>query len=780
MPTPRSSSRGLVPLTAVAVLVASCLELTSDMAVVQARQAPSAIVKSAAAATTPTDPGWPRAYTTTSGAHVQIYQPQIARWDDQKHLVAYIAVVYQPRGAGKPVLGTIKVEADTMVALEQRLVNFGTLKITETNFGPAGREQVRAIVGEIEGALPEFERVIALDRVLAGLDKSRILPKNVEGVKADPPVIFFSTKSAVLVAFDGDPIWSPIKDSDLKYAINTNWDVFEHGPSRTLFLRNDHVWLKAGAITGPWTPAGTLPASFNRLPSDDNWKDVKTSLPGRRIAAGEVPVVFVTTSPAELILLRGAPSYLTVSDDSRLLWVNNTESDVFRLGKAGPVYYLVAGRWFSAPDFGGPWTFATPSLPPEFQRISVEHPRSRVLASVPGTPQAAEAVVLAQIPQTARVSRKELKAPEVIYHGDPQFQPIERTSLQRAVNTDRDIIKVGDLYYMCFQGVWFMSKSPRGPWEVASVIPAQIYSIPVSSPVHNVTYVTVVNQDPDWVVFSTGAGYSGVTIAWGCVVWGTGWYYPPYVWYSGAYPIYYPFYPTYGYAAWYNPSIASFERGAVAYGPYGGVGAAARYNPYTGTYSRGAMAWGPYGANGVAQAYNPRTGTYGQTRQGSGVYGSWGSSYVQRGDDWVHTARATNRATGNTARVTRTDDGAVVSRTGPGGSSFVAAGEEGIYAGRDGNVYRRGEDGGWQKYENGEWGSTQRPGESAVAKGRERAASGGATPDGSTIGQLEHDRAARAEGAQRARERGAVGAGGGAAGSYRPRGGSPRRGGRGR
>ena len=68
-----------------------------------------------------------------------------------------------------------------------------------------------------------------------------------------------------------------------------------------------------------------------------------------------------------------------------LLWVSNTESDVFRMGKTGPVYYLVAGRWFSAPDFTGPWTFATPSLPADFKKIPLEHERSRVLASVPGT-----------------------------------------------------------------------------------------------------------------------------------------------------------------------------------------------------------------------------------------------------------------------------------------------------------------------------------------------------------------------------------------------------------
>jgi hypothetical protein len=85
--------------------------------------------------------------------------------------------------------------------------------------------------------------------------------------------------------------------------------------------------------------------------------------------------------------------------------VSNTDSDVFRLGKTGPIYYLVAGRWFSAPDFTGPWTFATQNLPPDFKKIPLEDERSRVLASVPGTDQAAEAVLLAQIPQTARVSR---------------------------------------------------------------------------------------------------------------------------------------------------------------------------------------------------------------------------------------------------------------------------------------------------------------------------------------------------------------------------------------
>jgi hypothetical protein len=754
---------------AIAVLTACAIVLPSIQHVSIAQPAKAAPVS----APGPVDGGWPRAYVTPADAQVVIYEPQIASWDGRERMVAYAAVSYQAQGAASPSLGTVKIEAGTAVSLDSRLVRFSPLKITETNFGTLGRDQVRELAAEIDRSIPDEERMIALDRVLAGIDKSQIVPHNIDGVKADPPAIFYSTQPALLVNFDGEPIWSPIPENDLKFAVNTNWDVFLHEPSKTYYLRNDRAWLKASDVRGAWSAAGPLPASFSKLPADENWTDVKASLPGA--AAGQKPVpVFVSTTPAELILLRGEPVYSAVSRTS-LLWVSNTDSDVFRLGRSGPLYYLVAGRWFSAPAFAGPWTFATPNLPADFKKISLEHPRSRVLASVPGTSESAEAVLLARVPQTARVNREQIDAPKVTYQGDPQFQPIDQTTVSRAVNTDKDIIKVGDLYYMCFQGVWFMGRSPTGPWEVTGSVPNQIYEIPASSPAHNVTYVTVVEEEDDWVTFAAVAGYTGMMVAWGCAVWGTGWYYPPYVWYGGFAPIYYPFYPTYGYGAWYNPWTGGYGRGAAWYGPYGGAGVGARYNPATGTYARGAAAWGPYGARGVAEAYNPRTGTYARTQQGAGVYGSWGSTSVQRGNQWAQTARVTNRATGTTTRVTQgSGGGGAITRRGPqGNAGVVRTGSGDVYAGRDGNVYRR-QDGSWQKYDNGSWGSVDRPtprdraGASGTAGATQRPASGS-----NTVSQLDRDRAARTQGTARTRYYTPARAGGDrAAGSYRPSGGT--------
>jgi hypothetical protein len=720
------------------------------------------------------DGGWPRAYNAPSGAMFILYQPQIASWTDQKHVVAFIAVSYTPKGAPKPALGTIKIEADTGVAVPERLVSFNDFKITDAKFPTLSADQVKTASDEIASHVPRDERVIALDRMLASIDKSQIVPKNVEGLKADPPAVFYSTTPAVLVNIDGDPIWSPIQSNDLKYAVNTNWDLFQYPPTGTFYLRYNQGWLQASETAGPWKAAGTLPASFSKLPADDNWKEVKAAVPGTKLTAESAPKVFVSSKPAELILLRGAPVYLLVTG-TKLLWVNNTESDVFRFGKGGPVYFLVSGRWFSAPDFTGPWTFATQTLPEDFKKIPVEHQRSRVLASVPGTEQAAEAVLLAGIPQTGRVDKKQVKAPDVAFQGDPQFQAIETTTVARAVNTDKDIIKVGDLYYMCYEGVWFMSKAASGPWEVTGAVPQQIYEIPPSSPSYNVTQVTVVEDNSDAVVYATAAAFTGMMVAWGCVVWGTGYYYPPYVGYGGFYPAYYPHYPTYGYHASYNPWTGAYSRGVAAYGPYGGAGVGSRYNPRTGTYSRGAAAYGPYGSRAAGQAYNPRTGTYGATRQGSNVYGSWGQTGVQRGDQWATTSRATNNVTGATTRRTQTSGGgSAVTRTGQGGTGGVAkTGSGDMYAGRDGNVYRN-TGSGWQQANNGGWNSVQQPTQQQRDQAQQRATqtrdSAASNPN---VGQLNKDSAARSEGAQRTRDAGAVNSGSRSAnpGSYRPSGG---------
>jgi hypothetical protein len=202
------------------------------------------------------------------------------------------------------------------VAVSERLVKFTDLKITESNFPTLQKEQTREVVEEVDKAMPDEERVIGLDRVLASVDRSQIMPKNIDGVKGDPPAIFFSKTAAALVNIDGDPIWSPIKDNDLKYAVNTNWDLFSHEPSKIYYLRHDASWLQASDVKG--RGRGRQAArQLQEAAADDNWKDVKAALPGKTLSADRCPRSSSAPRPAELILMHGEPKYEPVPAPDR-------------------------------------------------------------------------------------------------------------------------------------------------------------------------------------------------------------------------------------------------------------------------------------------------------------------------------------------------------------------------------------------------------------------------------------------------------------------------------
>jgi hypothetical protein len=156
--------------------------------------------KPAAAATPPpgtnADPGWPRTIALKSGTATW-YQPQIESWVNQKQIVAWSAVSYQPAGAKEPALGTIKIEGPTQVAVDDRVVSMD-LTVTEYNFTSLKPEQVKALVADVQ-ALPANHKVLDLDRLLAYVDASPLQVHNAESIKADPPRIFHSAAPAILV-----------------------------------------------------------------------------------------------------------------------------------------------------------------------------------------------------------------------------------------------------------------------------------------------------------------------------------------------------------------------------------------------------------------------------------------------------------------------------------------------------------------------------------------------------------------------------------------------------
>jgi hypothetical protein len=654
----------------------------------------------------PPDPGWPRQRTNEQGRLVY-YQPQVDEWKSFKDLSFRMAFTLTPKGQ-KAIVGIMVLQAQTDVDVDEHSVLLSNFKFTEVTLPSVEAEKKPAIDQLVRSFLPAGHTVVmSLDRLVATVEKSQAAPASV-AVRNDPPIIFVSNAPAVLLSVDGEPVRADIAATNLGFVVNSNFPLFfEKEAAKEYYLYTGEQWLKAAALEGPWVAAPKLPSQMYKVSSDPKWKEMEKPILSLS-PKGKPPVVFYANKPAEVILFKGDPSYADIPG-TQLTYATNTDADLFVYKTTHDFYYLAAGRWFRAADLKGPWTYASGELPPDFANIPEDNPAARVLVAVPGTDAAKDAILMAQVPTTVEVDPVKAAAEaKVTYNGEPEFKPIPGTELLYAVNTSDKVLKVGDVYYLCLQGIWFMSPNPKGPWTTAKAVPKEIYSIPPSSPVYNVTYVTQTTKE-DKVEASYTSGYLGSFIVGGIVATGTGYYYPPYYGYPiGGYPIYYPYAATYGVGSYYNPYTGAYGVAHGVYGPYGGAAAARSYNPYTGTYARGATAYGPYGSRSVAQAYNPYTGTYAASRQGSNGYSSWGQSVVSKGNTSALTQHYSN-ANGTIGSIQSSKGGGVIGASTDRGNSFAGKTAGGdMYAGRNGNVYKNTGDG-WSKYGNGSWSSVQSP-----------------------------------------------------------------------
>jgi len=707
---------------------------------------------------------WPKV-VVQNGATYTLYQPQLDSWDEYR-FEAHAAVSVLPAGAKEPDFGVIEITAKTHVFRLFRTVHFRDVEVKKATF-PSVPDKAAAYQQGFQSVVAGGYSTMSLDRLQAmlavqGAEKqAKAVP-----VKNEPPKFVFSQGAAVLVTIDGEPVWRPVQGTSLERVINTRALVLLDDATGKYYIHLFDGFVEATALTGPWKAATKVPAAADKVAQQLAKQRVVDLMEGpanektkKKPSLKKVlPQVIVATFPTELVVTEGPPDWVPL-EGTMLLYVKNTTGNVFKDMKGQKTYVLVTGRWFSAPDFNGPWQYvAGTDLPPDFFKIPDDSPKENVKAAIPGTPQAQEAVVANQIPQMATVYIDKATFKPVI-NGEPQLKPIPDTTLMYVFNSPMPIIMVTQNQWCAVQnGVWFTAASVQGPWAVATSIPAVIYSIPASSPLHYVTYVKIYEVTPQYVVVGYTPGYMGTVVtSSGVVVYGTGYVYTPYigttVWYAP--PV------TYGYAV--NPTWTPWTGWAMGFGFGWAMGAMASYDccwgyacaPYWGAmpyapYSgyaygpHGAAAWGPGGwaattgnvyshwgpttavtrasagynawtgnawSSKVGASYNSVTGrvsagqraAVGNVYTGNYAYGQRGATY---NPDTGVTARGGSATYGNayTGQQGTAKWGQV---SGPGGQTAGAAKVgNNMYADHDGNVYKN-TGSGWEKYDNGSWNSVQ-------------------------------------------------------------------------
>ena len=303
---------------------------------------------------------WPR--QLTSGDHTfSIFQPQYERWD-QGRLTGRAAVVVENPVSPEPQYGVIRFTARTEVDKETRLVTLEDVTIAKADF-PTAPDGGDVYLTALRQALSAQPLTIALDRLQAELEVKRTEdPGRIVQVKNDAPRIIVSEQPALLVRIDGQPVLRQVAGTDLLRVINTRVLLLLDRSADRYCLWLMTRWLAAPKLDGPWAAVDTPPASLQTA------KEV--ALQSNEVGqAGVVPTVYVSTAPAELIVLKGQPALSPITGTD-ILEVTNTDDDLFLYTPQQEYYALLSGRWFRAGSLQGPWEFvASGDLPSDFARI---------------------------------------------------------------------------------------------------------------------------------------------------------------------------------------------------------------------------------------------------------------------------------------------------------------------------------------------------------------------------------------------------------------------------
>ena len=595
------------------------------------RISPSAISASAS--------GWPCQFWSDKSSYT-VFTPQVDSWDGHS-LVARSAVYVQVIGESQPTYGVIAFKAITLVDKTTHAAALKETEITSADFPSAPGRQADLLM-VLKKKFPDHAPALSLDFLETSLAVNQ-MPIRKQEVNNASPKIIFSDQPAILVAIDGPPAYRPVPGTELERVINTRALVLKDRAGR-FYLHVLGGYMEAPALDGPWkiieqSPAGAAIAEKLAQTSSSpvdllaGQPDPKTGkIPSLQSATA--PVIYTTTTPAELITFNGRPDFVPIAG-THLLYAANTTGNVFKLLTDQQTYVLIAGRWFRAPTLKGPWQFLPGNeLTSDFTAIPDNSPKENVKASVPGTPQATEALIANSIPQGTEVTRT-TPMPDPQIDGTPRLEPITGTPLYYVANSATPIVEVdAQSWYACQNGVWYAATSVNGPWTVADSVPAVIYTIPPTSPLHYLTYVQVYGSTPAVVYEGYTPGYLGTVAADdNTVVYGTGydyppwigsvWYCPPITWGYGWDDCWLPWWGWgfgfgFGYGGcWYPPGPCwGFDRGWHNHGWGGGWGW--RHDGWAGTagniYDHHGFhsASGSFGnrewANGYGHAYNSRTG----------------------------------------------------------------------------------------------------------------------------------------------------------------------------
>lgn len=536
---------------------------------------------------------WPKIVTGKQGEKITIYQFQPENVNGNK-VSGRCPLSIKYTASDDYIFGIFWFDATVSTNSKTKVTTLVSLVVTDIRMPDVtDTNKIVQIKSTLETEIPKLKISGSMDDIYAALKEEQ--SNNNSNFKNEAPVIYYRNESTILVIIDGEPKIEEDKELKVKRVINSPFLLVQDPGNSKFYLYAGTSWYVSPDVKSGYEAATKLPSDISAL--DKKLKsEGQLAVPSKEEIGDDekTSVILISTVPAELLQTKGEAQLANIAG-TELLYVTNSDEDIFKNVSDQNYYVLLSGRWYSSPKLDGTWTFVpSDKLPGDFKKIPAGSDKDNVLASVAGTYQSEDAVKEAQVPQTAKVNRDSATC-TVSYDGEPVFEKIEGTSLELAKNTGSTVIKSAESYYALENGIWFISSNAKGPWKVSDDRPKDLDKIPASSPAYNAQNVYIYESTPQVVYVGYTPAYMGCYVYGGVVVYGTGYYYNP--WYG---PYYYPMPMTYGCSMHYNPYMGWSMSFHSYYGFYGyhGYHGHYHYHPYYHHHHHGGM-YGPHGPNHV-------------------------------------------------------------------------------------------------------------------------------------------------------------------------------------
>ena len=284
---------------------------------------------------------WPQELTSDGGEVIRIFQPQIESFSGNT-LEARTAISIETSTTSGPMFGAIWMVARLDSDRSSRTAVIRDIDVTEVRLADVSDAQIDALARFIEENIETASMVIAIDQIVADLEGAEGQRPDVV-LNHDPPEIVLSREPALLVVIDGDPVFEEIEGSQYERVVNTPFLIVRGDSDHYLYV-GSNAWFTGENPLGPWQLSARVPQDIQALvePAADDADDADLS---------ETRII-VATVPTELVVTDGEPKWAPV-EGMDLLYLENTDSQVFLELSSQRYYTLLSGRWYRSVEMLG-------------------------------------------------------------------------------------------------------------------------------------------------------------------------------------------------------------------------------------------------------------------------------------------------------------------------------------------------------------------------------------------------------------------------------------------